>query len=484
MNANLQYRLIRDRLQRHEACRLPEIRALLESPEPYSPLPVSERLVQAIWYDQRLQSDRLQTADGRKVRVISPGQWNLEAGPDFLRATVEFDNGASQTGDVEIHLIESDWKAHGHDRDPAYRNVLLHVVLWKTGKRDPSARPAPVLFLQDFLDSSLEDLYDSIDVEAYPYASEKHRGRCELNLRAVSADQVGEILDSAGHERFLAKARKFDRWIRRAGRGQALYEGLMESLGYKANKEPFRKIAKAVPWSLIAGKRTETVLAQFLGVAGFLPTTDTGRWSAQARAYAKSLWDIWWKYRGELAESLLDRRDWKLSNIRPANHPQRRLAAMAILASKSRSLPSAIDNLKSEIRDPFWSWHFTLGGPKQKKPCELIGETRAREMRVNVVLPFSFAVANADGDEPARRAALDAFRECAPLDTNAVQRLATHQILGGQHDPGKLLRTACRQQGLHQIFVDFCLNDRTACQQCLFPQLVAGWTFSGRAGAG
>jgi hypothetical protein len=472
------YRETRDRLRRRTALDLPEIRALLESPEPYSPLPVTERLVQAIWYDQRLKRDRLQTEDGAKLRVISAGQWNLEAGPDFLRATIESDGGPAQTGDVEIHLVESDWKAHGHDRDPAYRNVILHAVLWRTERKtEARTRPAPVLFLQDALEASLEDLYDSIDVEAYPYASEQHRGRCELNLRTISTEQVAEILESAGHERFLAKARKFDRWIRRAGREQALYEGWMESLGYKANKEPFRKIAKAVPWSVVAGKSPETVLAQYLGVAGFLPTMETRRWTPDARAYAKKLWDVWWKYRGELEEKLLQRDDWKLSNIRPSNHPQRRLAAMALLASRNARLQFPIADFKVEIADPFWSHHFTLNGPRQRKPSGLIGETRCREILANVLLPFSFAVANADGNESAKRESLDAFRECRALATNNILRLASHQLFSGHHDARQLLRTACRQQGLHQVFADFCLNDRTACQQCLFPELVAGWRF-------
>lgn len=473
----LHYRLLRDKLRRNTALDVPELRALLESPEPYSPLPISERLVQAIWYDQRLQKDNLRSADGRKLRVIAPGQWNLEAGPDFLRATIEFEGGESQSGDIEIHLVESDWKAHHHGSDPAYRNVILHVVLWETGRAAPSTRPHPVLFLQDLLDSSLEDLYDSIDVDSYPYASEKHRGRCELNLRSLTPEQVGEILESAGHERFLAKARRYDRWIRRAGEDQALYEALMEALGYKANMEPFRKIAKAVPWTVIAGKPVDVVLAQFLGVAGFLPTMDTRRWHIEARAYAKNLWDIWWKYRGELEDKLLKRGDWKLSNIRPANHPQRRLAAMALLAAKHRSLRSVLGKFEFEVNDPFWSSHFTLSGTKQKKPSELIGGTRACEIEVNVLLPFRFAVANRANEEAGKRAALDAFRKIRSLDTNNVLRLASHQILGALQDTKKILHTACRQQGLHQIFQDFCLNDRSACQQCLFPQLVANWKF-------
>src|SRR6202007_1836739 len=32
-----------------------------------------------------------------------------------------------------------------------------------------------------------------------------------------------------------------------------------------------------------------------------------------------------------------------------------------------------------------------------------------------------------------------------------------------------------QQQGLLQIFEDFCLNDRTDCRACRFPGLIANW---------
>ena len=94
---------------------------------------VSERHVQAIWYDGTLRPGELRTAGGTPVRVVDPGRWNLEAGPDFLDAVLEIGDDLRRVrGDVEIHVRATDWAAHGHGRDPAYAGVVAHVT-WHPG---------------------------------------------------------------------------------------------------------------------------------------------------------------------------------------------------------------------------------------------------------------------------------------------------------------------------------------------------------------
>ena len=83
--------------------------------------------MQALWYDGALRPESLRTVEGVPLKVIDPGTWNLEAGPDFLGAVVEV-GGMRMRGDVEVHLRAIDWTAHGHGTDPAYANVVVHVT--------------------------------------------------------------------------------------------------------------------------------------------------------------------------------------------------------------------------------------------------------------------------------------------------------------------------------------------------------------------
>ena len=86
------------------------------------------------------------TLDGRKGRVLHPGFKNHEAGPDFRGAMVQIDGEPPRQGDVEVDLRSSGWRAHGHDRNPAFKNVVLHVV-WKS--RAAGIADIPVIALHD-----------------------------------------------------------------------------------------------------------------------------------------------------------------------------------------------------------------------------------------------------------------------------------------------------------------------------------------------
>ena len=97
-----------------------------------------EALLQQVWLYQRILQDRLQTIDGRAVRVLHPGFLNREAGPDFRRAIVQIGNEGPVTGDIEIDLISAGWEQHSHARILVPEcNFACHL-----GARDASSQLA------------------------------------------------------------------------------------------------------------------------------------------------------------------------------------------------------------------------------------------------------------------------------------------------------------------------------------------------------
>ena len=103
--------------------------------------------MQYLWQHKLQIKPRMSTVDGKTLQVIDPGRLNTDSGPDFFNAKIKID-GQLWVGNVEIHVRASDWFRHGHDKDPAYNSVILHVVgVSDRGIRMPDGRQLPQLQL-------------------------------------------------------------------------------------------------------------------------------------------------------------------------------------------------------------------------------------------------------------------------------------------------------------------------------------------------
>ncbi|MYD53083.1 MAG: DUF2851 family protein [Chloroflexi bacterium] len=108
--------------------------------------------LQRRWAESRWPTPFLHSGSLGSVRVISPGRWNRGPGPDFRDAQILDASGRARRGNVELHLEASAWIQHGHADDPAYQDILLHVVDWAAqgghagrtrDERVPAAIPLP-----------------------------------------------------------------------------------------------------------------------------------------------------------------------------------------------------------------------------------------------------------------------------------------------------------------------------------------------------
>lgn len=421
--------------------------------------------------------------DGRTVEVIQPGFWNHAGGPDFSRAVLRFSrDGKSEpdltVGNVEVHLHAADWQTHGHDTDPSYDKTILHVVWEKTGTKaffpaTSTFRRVPQVVLSSHLIApwpELRPLCTSWTQRPLPSAVP---GRCSPVLAGLPGDRVAEILRAAGIFRVRQKAQRFFWRQRLTSPEQALFESLAEALGFHANQIPMRLAAQRLPWKMLRGLEPSARLAHLFGLSGFLPEESVSRLQKEPRAWLRELWEIWWKARSPLDYALLPRSQWRLAGLRPLNRPERRLAGLAQLVPRipdllatmrARDADRFVQTLVS-VRDSFWEKHATLSGPPLATSCRLIGEERAQDMLINIFWPFVFL------DDPG--AAEKGLRElnAAP---NSAARIASQRTLISALAP-KQAREALIQQGLLQIFRDYCQADCSNCRNCTFPELVEKW---------
>jgi hypothetical protein len=252
-----------------------------------------------------------------------------------------------------------------------------------------------------------------------------------------------------------------------------LFEALAEALGFHANQVPMRLTAQRLPWKLLRAMTPPQRSAHLFGLTGFLPGENAARLADAPRDWSRELWEIWWKARAPLDYALLPRSQWKLAGQRPLNRPERRLAALAHLVPLLPKLLEAMDRRDAEqfgarlleVRDEFWETHATLTGPPLAEPCRLIGEERTRDILINVFWPM----VSLDDPSAAERGLRDL--RTAP---NQNARIASQRLLVAAL-PARQAHEALVQQGLLQVFRDYCARDCSQCQSCTFPELVKAW---------
>src|SRR5581483_1504351 len=208
-------------------------------------------------------------------------------------------------------------------------------------------------------------------------------------------------------------------------------------------------------------------------------------------AYLRRIWDQWWRERDEFGDCTLPREVWRFNSLRPANHPQRRLAlashwlAAGDLPQRlerwfTASVTDAelVDSLLAALQatDDFWSWHWTFRSARLPRPQPMLGATRVTDLAVNVILPWLWIRAVEGKNERLQRVAEHRFFHWPPAEDNSALRLARQRLLGGAAK--KIMPGAAAQQGLLQILRDFCDHSNALCERCEFPALVTAWSNS------
>jgi hypothetical protein len=368
-------------------------------------------------------------------------------------------------GDVELHVRASSFRSHGHERDPAYGNVILHVVFEDDSGGETAlfgGGSAPVVALADWVSRRAGEL------ERWLERPLLWREPCHDAVMRLGADGTVAALDAEGDRRLAQKAARFAEAVRGGGVQQALYEGLLEALGYGGNAPAMLALARLLPWQRLqrvtrGASSGDVIEAALLGSAGLLPVQRAHR--GPVEPYVEKLQRAF----AGMALPALSGGLWKLWGVRPENAAPRRVAAASALfaalgepeallaALDARTVNEAIAPITAVKATGFWAHHYDPCANPRALPRAFVGRGRALEIIINVVIPA--AVASGDAALAARARALYA-KLPRPAAYGATRFLESALASEGVRLP----LNARRSQGLLALHRDWCTQG--GCGRC------------------
>jgi hypothetical protein len=424
-----------------------------------------EDFLHYIWKFQYFNKSDAPTQQGESVTILDPGYVNLHAGPDFTQAKILL-NEVEWHGHVEIHYKASDWTQHQHQKDPAYNNVILHVV-WEndTSSFRQDGSLLPVLVLKGRVKKSLIDRYSTLlkNIDFIPCAASfPHID--DIYVASMVERSIVERLESKSEEILGMYEATKNNWEETA------YRWLGKCYGFKVNSDAFLKLCEVLPYSLLKKYRHNATQLEALvfGCTGFLEEDMPSN-------YHQTLQNEFQHLRQKHAPlSLLGKSEWKFLRLRPANFPTLRLAQFSSFHHSvsslfdlifSTSLPQPfLDHCTRPIHS-FWKDHYLFDKPSYKSRMEPhLGMSSAENILMNGWLPLRFAYAHFHHNTEWKNQILDTFR-MIKAEKNSI--LEKYSALGAS------IPTAYEAQAFLQLHRYYCSKRKClSCQighQIMFP---------------
>jgi hypothetical protein len=411
-----------------------------------------EDFLHYLWKFRKFETLNLRTTQNDPIVIIKIGDYLELAGPDFFNAQIKI--GIQKwAGNVEIHLKSSDWYVHHHEKDPAYENVILHVV-WEhdTEIFSKNNTEIPVLVLKDYVSAEILNNYHSL-------ISPKSWISCEKQIA-----HIGEFIFKNWQERLF-----FDRLERKSkfiydlleetnyDWESVLFSLLAKNFGLNTNGNTFLQIAKSIPFSIVRKEsfEIENLEALLFGTSGLLD-------SEKEDLYFN---DLKIRYFYLLHKYQLDKvytDQLQFFKHRPDNFPTIRLSQLGSLYSKHQNLFSKVIILKSAkdvyellnvTTSLYWENHYQFDKESSQKRKPL-SRSFIDLLIVNTIIPLQFAYVNRVGESNVED--LIAFMNDVSPEKNA--------IIDKFESFGVLSKNAFETQTLLELKNEYCNNK--ACLRC------------------
>ena len=362
------------------------------------------------------------TTDGKKVEILSVGEHNRDAGPDYSHARIRID-GKEWVGNIEIHVCSSDWTKHHHHLDKAYDNIILHVV--RTADK-------PIYNSKGELVPQCELNYPS-DKDYLSALFESAQRMDSAIARIGCAEQLlhdPRLLTEGWRKTLLCKRLECKRAsitrlleITKGSWEHALYISLARNFGFHTNSVPFEELAINTPLSYLQKHRNSLfqLTALLLGQAGLVQEPEL-----------QKEYDF---LRVKFGLTPLEGSIWKHARLRPQNSPELRIRQFAQLMHQSENLLSKIldtDDLKE--------LEMLFAVPQ-------MGKSSVDILLINTVIPYKYAYALHQNNPVKAEQALR-LMEKIPAENNTIVR--QWRVLGQE------VKNAADTQALLHLYQNYC----------------------------
>lgn len=417
---------------------------------------MKEEFLHYIWKFQKFNKKGLKSGSNETIEILNQGMHNLDAGPDFMNAKIKIGE-IEWVGNVEIHIKASDWFRHGHEKNDAYDNVVLHAVFEndKVVTRKNGSE-IPCLALIDLIEPGLLNNYEELVLNNSTIP-------CSANFDNVSELTQFSMLESALISRLYRKARIIEALLDKNNFDweETIFQVICQAFGFKLNNEPFLRLARLVTFKKVAKTRTQLLSLEALlfGAAGWLENSDTS--DEYINQLVREYHFIKHKY--QLPEEIITKAEWRLLRLRPANFPTIRLAQLACFLHQNESLFSKIiysKDIKELLglfnlsQSDYWKEHYLIG-KQASREIPSMGVGSKEIMIINTIIPLLFAYGLQKDNEEYKQKALQFLSQLKAEKNNITQKW-----IGLQWKP----KNAFDSQGQIELFNNFCKLKK--CLEC------------------
>lgn len=421
---------------------------------------INEDLLHFIWKHRFLPLRELKTDSGQPLEIIDPGIFNSDAGPDFLNAKVKIDN-TIWVGNIELHIKSEDWYVHGHDRNPVYDTVVLHVSLGGASQIiNSKGEVIPQVFID--IPEYLQERYMNLKVS-------NELAPCRSVIPLIKPLVFRSWMERLLIERFEERSQRIQRYFisSQYSWNAVFFITLSRAFGFGKNSDAFEAWALNLPYSHLL-KHVENQIeleSIFLGTAGLLKTggilerfmnkTPEGMRYFQSLQQAYSF--LMHKY--EMKE--MDSTQWKYLRTRPYNFPHVRIIQLASIyrefCYKVTDILEGQFDFESCLRELKFlnTWESRCAVPGSG--IFQLTDRSIQLLIMNCIIPLIYAMGKYKGEMDHMQMAADRICELKPESNHIVKLWETC---------GVAINHAGDSQAVIQLQREYC--DKKKCLQCCF----------------